>query len=128
MFHSRILIPDNVAPSDPKKIQEIAYPRALLRSGPYDCRDQDDKYNVSVSSDYMFNNATKQDRYKAMKKPFKPAEPQEALKAAAEAFRVDLVSNAGSPDPTQQIGPVPTNPSVLPPNAGDKYNTHFAPR
>lgn len=129
MFNARILIPDNVAPSDPSKIQELAYPKALLRSGPYQCREENDVYNVSITSDYMFNNATKQDRYKQMNKATKPASPQSPLKAAAEPFKNDIFTNAGPPDPTQMLAPVPTNPSV-PPAGGpvDKYDSHFAPR
>jgi hypothetical protein len=118
-----------VAPSDPSKIQEIAYPRALLRSGPYQCREENDVYNVSIASDYMFNNATKQDRYKQMNKPTKPSAPEVPLSAATEPFRNDIFTNAGPPDPTRIVGPVPTNPSI--PAAGspiDKYDTHFAPR
>ncbi len=111
MYTSRMLIPEHTAPSDPSRIQELAYPRALLRSGPYDCREENDKYNVSVSSDYMFNNATKQDRYKLMNKPSKPAPPEIPLAAAAERLRPDLTFNAGTPNPSQNIGGVPTNPN-----------------
>jgi hypothetical protein len=154
MYNARILIPQGTAPSDPSKIQEIAYPRALLRSGPYDCRDANDKYNVSVSSDYMFNNATKQDRYKAMNKATKPGAPQGSLTAAAELMRPDLTFNAGPPDPSSPnldyshsarnqrqavianakapervLSSVPTNPSPVPNQVtNDPYNTHFAPR
>jgi hypothetical protein len=99
MFDSRILVPEHAVPSDPSKIQELAYPRALLRAGPYECREQNDKYNVSVSSDFMFNNATKQDRYKAMKKPTKPYPPESPLSAAPERMRPDLTFNAGPPVP-----------------------------
>lgn len=95
MYDSRMLVPDRVAPSDPSKIQELAYPRALLRAGPYECRAQDDNYNTSVSSDFMFNNATKQDRYKVMKKPTKPPSPEGPLSAAPENVRHDLTFNAG---------------------------------
>jgi hypothetical protein len=153
MYHARILIPEGTAPSDPRKIQELAYPKALLRSGPYECRDADDKYNVAVSSDYMFNNATKQDRYKAMKKPYKPAPAQETIKASLQFMRPDLTFNAGPPDPSNPnvdysgsarnqrqelivnavapqrvLSSVPTNPSVPPTQLNDPYNTHFAPR
>lgn len=124
-----MLIPDNVAPSDPSRIQEIAYPRALLRSGPYQCREENDVYNVSITSDYLFNNATKQDRYKQMNKSTKPEPPTNPLSAAAEPFRNDIFTQAGPPDPSRPLGPVPTNPSI--PADGspiDKYDTHFAPR
>ena len=144
MFNSRILVPENTIPSDPSRIQELAYPRALLRSGPYECRELNDKYNTSISSDYLFNNATKQDRYKKMNKSTKPASPKDPLKAAPEIMRPDLTWNAGSPDPAnpnrayeisarnqqqelianavapaKMVDIVPTNPN---------YNSHFAPR
>jgi hypothetical protein len=99
MYNSRILVPARENPVDPKKIQELAYPRALLRSGGYDCREQNDAYAIQTTSDYKFNNATKQDRYKAMKKPTRPAPPEGALKAAVEKLRPDLTLNAGPPRP-----------------------------
>jgi hypothetical protein len=37
-------------------------PKALLRSAPYDCREQADRVSLNYS-DRLFNNATKQDRY-----------------------------------------------------------------
>ena len=99
MYNSRVLVPERENPVDPSKIQELAYPRALLRSGPYDCRAQNDAYAIQTTSDYLFNNATKQDRYKAMKKPTRAAAPEDALKAAPEKLRPDLTLNAGSPTP-----------------------------
>jgi len=98
MYNSRALVPDRTT-TDSSRIQELAYPRALLRSGPYECRAQDDAYAVQTTSDYMFNNATKQDRYKAMKKPTKPASPEGPLKAAPHSTRPDLLLNAGPPRP-----------------------------
>jgi hypothetical protein len=47
----------------------------------------------------MFNNATKQERYKRMGKPTKPAEPTGILQAAPERLRPDLVFDAGRIDP-----------------------------
>jgi hypothetical protein len=99
MYNSRILIPERKTPAKSGVIEELAYPRALLRSGPYDCRAENDLYAMKMSSDYMFNNATKQDRYKAMKKPVKPAPPSGSLKAAPEQLRPDLLLNAGPPRP-----------------------------
>ena len=69
-------------------IQEVAYPKALLRSGPYDCREANDRLAVAMSSEYHFNNATKQDRYKQMNKPAKPAPPSATLMATQ--LRPDL--------------------------------------
>ena len=99
MYNSRILVPGRENPVNPKKIQELAYPKALLRTGPYDCRAQNDAYAIQTTSDYLFNNATKQDRYKAMKKPTRAAAPEDALKAAPEKLRPDLTLNAGPPRP-----------------------------
>ena len=133
MFNSRILVPQGK--TDPTKIEELAYPRALLRTAPYDCRQQNDTYNVSVSSDYKFNNATKQDRYKQMNKPTKPAPAAGVIQAAIEIIRPDL-NFAAAPFDTPGsyekqarndrqdlilgIEPVPTGAS--------KYDSHFAPR
>ena len=100
MFNSRLLVPERKGGIDPKKIEELAYPKALLRSGPYDCRAQNDAYAVKASSDYIFNNATKQDRYKQMNKGSKPAAPAVPLKAAPEQLRPDLLLNAGPPKPS----------------------------
>jgi hypothetical protein len=43
-------------------VEELAYPRALIRSGPYDCREQAETIDFSRSP-LLFNNATKQQRY-----------------------------------------------------------------
>lgn len=85
MFNSRILVPLTRTVADPTQIEELAYPRALLRSGPYECREKQDRINVALASDYLFNNATKQDRYKLMGKPAKPAPPAEYLRGVDEA-------------------------------------------
>jgi len=143
MFNSRILVPEGVMPSDPSKIQELAYPKALLRAGPYECRALDDRYNTSITSDYIFNNATKQDRYKQMNKPTKPAAPSDTLKAAPEMLRPDLTWNAGSPDPAnpsrsyeisarnqqQELvaNAAPTQPVHSIDRVVPDYNSHFAP-
>ena len=99
MYNSHILVPERTVPSDPSKIQELAYPKALLRSGPYDCRAANDAYAVQTTSDFIFNNATKQDRYKSMKKGTRPQPPAAPLKAAPETLRPDLTFNAGPPRP-----------------------------
>lgn len=96
MFDARVLVP-RTHPVDPTRIAEVAYPRALLRSGPYDCREQEDRRNVALASDFIFNNATKQDRYKTMGKPARPAPPAETLMASPERMRPDLTFNAGRP-------------------------------
>ena len=61
MFQQRVLIPARQAPST-QFIEELAMPKALLRSAPYDCREQADRVSLNYS-DRLFNNATKQDRY-----------------------------------------------------------------
>jgi len=62
MFNSRALVP-KIRNVDPSKIEEIAFPKVLMSSGPYDCRYDADTVNIGLSQ-RMFNNATKQDRYK----------------------------------------------------------------
>jgi len=106
MFNSRLLVPDRKGNINPKKIEELAYPKALLRSGPYDCRAENDAYAIKTSSDYLFNNATKQDRYKQMNKATKPAPPDAPLKAAPEELRPDLLLNAGPPRPAPVASPI----------------------
>lgn len=99
MYDARALVPKKQTTGS-SRIQELAYPQALLRTGPYDCREENDEYNVKASSDYMFNNATKQNRYKAMNKPTKPSPALSPLKAAPERLRPDLLLNAGPPRPS----------------------------
>ena len=72
---------------------------------------------MKMSSDYMFNNATKQDRYKAMKKPVKPAPPSGSLKAAPEQLRPDLLLNAGPPRPVA-VSPI----AVVSGSSGGAYS------
>jgi len=67
MYVDRILVPPATRPPS-RFVEEISMPQALLRSGPYHCRAEADQRNWDRSS-RLFNNATKQDRYKA------PAEP-----------------------------------------------------
>jgi hypothetical protein len=106
MFNSRLLIPERKGNINPKKIEELAYPQALLRSGPYDCRATNDAYAIQTSSDFIFNNATKQDRYKQMNKATRPAAPVGVLKAAPETLRPDLLLNAGPPSPSPVASPI----------------------
>jgi hypothetical protein len=98
MYNSRVLVPQtrNFRISD--RIQEVAYPKALLRSGPYDCREQQDAINVKMSSEYVFNNPTKQDKYKKMKKPFRAAPPEQTLQATVATLRPDLDFSAVQPE------------------------------
>jgi hypothetical protein len=62
MFNSRLLIPTYDMPNT-RFVSELAQPQALLRNGPYPCRHANDEINLSRSP-RLFQNATKQDRYK----------------------------------------------------------------
>lgn len=62
MFDARVLVPRNQT-VDPRRIAEVSMPKVLLNIGPYDCREANDKQNIALS-DRLFNNTTKQDRYK----------------------------------------------------------------
>jgi hypothetical protein len=131
MFNCRLLVPERQGSSS-SRIEELSYPQALLRSGPYDCRAANDAYNVSVSSDYNFNNATKQDRYKQMNKGSKPAPPEKPLVAAPETLRPDLTFNAGPPVPADvksyENKANNIRQQLLTSAVAPKYDTHFAPR
>ena len=80
------------------RVQELAYPRALLRSGPYECREQEDVKAIRMTSGYLFNNATKQDRYKSTGKDAKPSAPAYPLEAVAKALRPELDFSAVEPE------------------------------
>jgi hypothetical protein len=66
MYNSRLLVPKRFD-VDPRVIQEVAFPKVLMTAGPYECRGNLDKQNIHMS-DRLFNNATKQDRYKLLGK------------------------------------------------------------
>jgi len=66
MYNPRLLVPTRMN-VNPALIQEVAFPKTVMTSGPYDCRKNDDMTNVHLS-DRRFNNATKQDRYKLIGK------------------------------------------------------------
>lgn len=104
MYDPSALVPRTATWGNSDRVQELAYPRALLRSGPYDCREQLDQMNVGMSSDYLFNNATKQDKYKLMKKPVKPAAPDAPLQGVSpSSLRPELALNVQKPE-WQQTG------------------------
>jgi hypothetical protein len=63
MFVDRLLVPNSLKPPS-RFVEEISMPQALLRTGPYPCRAQADQVNWDRSP-RLFNNATKQDRYRA---------------------------------------------------------------
>lgn len=61
MFSNQTLLPKRTP--DSKFVSELAVPQALLRTGPYPCREEADNINMERSRK-LFNNATKQDKYK----------------------------------------------------------------
>ena len=62
MYIANRLVPDRQQTPSTDMVKELAMPKALLRSGVYDCRLEADKNNWSRSTS-LFNNATKQQRY-----------------------------------------------------------------
>jgi len=105
MYTSKALLP---SPETRKfgisdRIQDVAYPKALLRSGPYDCRQQQDIANMKMSSEYVFNNPTKQDKYKKMKKPFRAAPPEQTLQGSVATLRPDLDFSAVQPETQKMV-------------------------
>jgi len=48
---------------NPGLISEVSFPKVLMTAGPYECRKEMDDVNMGLSRN-LFNNATKQDRYK----------------------------------------------------------------
>jgi hypothetical protein len=61
LFRPQATVPDRAMVSD-RFIQELSFPMACMRVGPYDCRAEAEKEAWDRSS-LPFNNATKQDRY-----------------------------------------------------------------
>ena len=62
MFNARQLLPARSQVPDSRFVSELAMPQALLRNGPYPCREEADLVNMSRAK-LLFNNATKQARY-----------------------------------------------------------------
>jgi hypothetical protein len=62
MYNSRIMAP-RIRNVDQRVLAEASFPKVLLNLGQYDCRQQNDELNIDLSS-RLFNNATKQDKYK----------------------------------------------------------------
>jgi hypothetical protein len=60
MFTPNSTVPDRGKPND-RFIQELAFPMALMRSGTYDCRRNNDEEAMLLNGK-MFNNATKHNR------------------------------------------------------------------
>lgn len=70
MYKDRLLVPESKLPMT-RFMSELAMPQALIRSGAYHCRQEADQRNWDRSP-RMFNNTTKQDRYKAPMEPPRP--------------------------------------------------------
>lgn len=66
MYNSRVMKPQ-IQNVNPRMISEVAFPKVLMSMGPYDCREQNDELNISLSP-RLFNNTTKQDKYKLVGK------------------------------------------------------------
>jgi hypothetical protein len=63
MYVDRLLVPASTRPPS-RFVEEMSMPQALLRNGAYHCRAEADQKNWGRSP-RLFNNATKQDRYRA---------------------------------------------------------------
>ena len=63
MYIDRMLVPRSLKPPS-RFVDELSMPQALLRNGAYPCRAAADQKNWDRSP-RRFNNATKQDRYRA---------------------------------------------------------------
>jgi len=70
MYKDRMLVPESKTPVS-RFVSELSMPQALLRAGAYKCREEADQRNWDRSP-RLFNNATKQDRYKAAMEPPRP--------------------------------------------------------
>jgi hypothetical protein len=60
MYTPNATVPDRGKQND-RFIQELAFPKVLMRSGTYDCRRDNDLEAMAMNAK-MFNNATKQNR------------------------------------------------------------------
>jgi len=67
MYVDRMMVPESLRKPS-RFVEEISRPQALLRAGDYQCRTEADQRNWDRSS-RLFNNATKQDRYKGPTEP-----------------------------------------------------------
>jgi hypothetical protein len=74
LYRAGTTIPDKGPVSD-MFIQELAFPKACIRTGPYPCR-QEAEEAAWVKSNRMFNNTTKQDRYTKIRPPSQPVTAQ----------------------------------------------------
>ena len=63
MYVDRMMVPRSAKPPS-RFVEELSMPAALLRGGAYGCRQSADQRNWDRSP-RLFNNSTKQDRYRA---------------------------------------------------------------
>lgn len=73
MYRPNATVPDRPHVSD-RFIDELSFPKACLRSGPYDCRVEGEQ-EAWGRSPRLFNNTTKQDRYAASRPDLAKAKP-----------------------------------------------------
>ena len=76
-------VPDRPPPNH-RFIDELSFPMACMRSGDYDCRAQVHEESWQRSNGFLFNNPTKQDKYKV-------------LQASASSASSASSANAGKP-------------------------------
>ena len=62
----RSAVPINAPPPTSRMIEELAMPKAAIITGPYHCREEQDRLNMERSP-LAFNNSTKTQRYKNLK-------------------------------------------------------------
>lgn len=62
MYNSRVMAP-RIRNVNPRVLAEASFPKVLINMGEYDCRQRNDELNIELSA-RLFNNATKQDKYK----------------------------------------------------------------
>lgn len=67
MYVDRMLVPRSARPPS-QFVEEISMPKALIRAGTYNCRTKADQRNWDRST-RLFNNSTKQDRYRGPTEP-----------------------------------------------------------
>jgi len=91
MYRDRMLVPESKRPPS-RFVEEMSMPKALLRNGAYHCRAEADQRNWDKSP-RLFNNATKQDRYRA---PMEPPRPKMSdIKTKYEASNQECGSQPG---------------------------------
>jgi hypothetical protein len=62
MYVPGLLVPERNRPTS-AMVSELAMPRALIRAGPYECREEADRANWG-GAPLLWNNATKQTKFK----------------------------------------------------------------